>query len=257
MKKNYTISIPVRVFWRVVVPLAVFTIAVGMLAGVLVVDRLIMPNIVGVNKGMVAVPSVTEMNLEQAREALYAVGLRCDVETREYDDIVPEGRVLRQNPAAGVKVKKGRHVDAVLSKGPEVAPIPKVGGLSETHAKRELRRHGFTIGGTRRAYSDEVAKDLTVKVVPAEGTTVSKEMPIRVVISDGPKPTHTVVPNVIGESLGSARSKIEESGMVVGRISHENNASLPPGTVLSQSVSPGTNVPLESSLDIVVSVVRK
>lgn len=257
MKKSYTISIPVSVFWKVVVPLAVFIMAGGMLAGVLVVDRLIMPNIVGVNKGMVTVPSVVELELEQAREELYAVGLRCDVEVEEYSDAVAEGHILRQSPKGGVKVKKGRHIDAVVSKGPEIAPIPKVSGLSEAQAKRELRKHGFSIGDVRRAYSDEVNKDLTVKVSPAEGTTVSKEMPIQVVISDGPRPTHTVVPNVIGESLGNARAKIEESGMKVGRISHENNASLLPGTVLSQSVSPGTNVPLESSLDIVVSVVSK
>jgi serine/threonine-protein kinase len=79
-------------------------------------------------------------------------------------------------------------------------------------------------------------------------------MPLDVVISDGPKPTHAEVPNLIGESLLSAKGKIEKSGLKLGKIEYKQNATVTPGTVVSQSMPPESSVPLGSMLSIVVSV---
>jgi beta-lactam-binding protein with PASTA domain len=64
------------------------------------------------------------------------------------------------------------------------------------------------------------------------------------------------MPNIVGENLAGAREKLEESGLNVGKINYRNDPSLLPGTVISQSVSPGENVPLETSVDITVSLIQ-
>lgn len=258
MSRNYTISfsISAKTFWRTVVPLTLVLILAGAVSGVLVVDRLIMPNVVGVNKGIVSVPDVAGMQWEGARQKLYDVGLVGRIKHEEFSDSIPADVVVRQYVDAGSSVKRGRHIDVAVSRGPEVAEVPAVRGLAEHVAKLELRKKGFKINRIQKKYHERVPTGHVVAADPPEGTTISREMGLTLYVSDGPKPTHAEMVNVVGESLGNARVAIGEAGLKVGRVDYRNNPDLAPGTVLSQSVPPGTAVPLESSVDLVVSVIR-
>jgi beta-lactam-binding protein with PASTA domain len=79
-------------------------------------------------------------------------------------------------------------------------------------------------------------------------------MPLDIMVSDGPKPTHIEAPNLIGEGLIAAKEKIEKMGLKLGKIDYKQNSTVSPGTVISQSVPPASSVSLESAINIVVSV---
>jgi eukaryotic-like serine/threonine-protein kinase len=256
MNRSYTISIPVRTFWRIVVPVVVGVCLIGAVAGIVVVDRAIMPNIVGVNKGIVAVPSVLGLEWEAARQKFFNVGLVGRIKSHEFSDSIPDGWVIRQYVAAGDQVKRGRHIDVAVSKGPEVGVLPSVKGLAEHVARLELQKKGFSVAASTRKYHDKVPSGSIIELSPPEGTRISREMEVEMSVSKGPKPTHAVMVNVVGEGLGEARAKIGDIGLKVGKVDYQNNPALAPGMVLKQSVPPGTNVPLESSVDLVVSVAR-
>ncbi len=215
-----------------------------------------MPHVVGVNKGIVSVPSLAGVEWEAARQKLYDVGLVGRVEAQEFSDTVPVGSVLRQYVQAGEQVKRGRHIDVAVSKGPEVGVVPSVKGLAEHLVRLELQKKGFAVSGSVRRYHERVPSGSVIELSPPEGTRISREMYIEIVVSKGPKPTHAVMVNVVGEGLGEAREKIRECGLKVGRVDYQNNPALAPGMVLKQSVPPGTNVALESPVDLVVSVAR-
>ncbi len=254
MKKNYTISINVRTFWTIVVPLTILLIIVGGIGGLFIIDRLVLPNLPGIsNKGIIAVPNVVGLSKSEARQGLYDIGLRLQVQEREYNDKLENDIVLRQRPDSQEKVKKGRHVFVVLSKGPEVNRLPEVIKLPERRGKKVLRDAGFSRIKVFRAYNERYDKDIIVRLNPKVGTVISREVPIEITISKGPRPTHATVPNVIGEILSEAKLQIDESGLLVGKIGHKVNANLKPGTIISQSISPGTNAPLESKINLVVS----
>ncbi len=256
MKKSYTISIPVALFWKVYLPLALLLAGVGFFAGIMIVDRVVMPNIVGVNRDMIDVPDIKGLTYENGRHKLYGVGLLTEIRSREFDEAVADGSIINQFPEAGAQVKKGRKIAVTVSKGKEVAIIPRVKDLSERQARIELRKNGFTLGKVKKTYSEHQPLDQVIDAFPPGGTTISRAMEVDLLVSKGPRPTHAEVPNVIGESLSEARKKIEESGLTLGKVDYQNNASLVPGTVISQSVSPGSKVQLESRVDIVVSVIR-
>lgn len=256
MKKNYTISISVEKFWKVIVPSALILCIMGIFIGIMIVDHFVMPNIVGVNRDMVVVPGITGMSYEQARQRFFQVGLLTEIRGREYDDKVPADAVISQLPETGSKVKKGRKIAVTVSKGKEIGVIPDVRNLSERQARIELKKHGFSIGKVKKVYNDEKPIDVVVDAFPQSGTTISREIEVDLIISKGTKPTSAEAPNLVGESLTEAKKRIEESGLKLGSINYQNNKSLLPGTIVSQSVAPGANVPLESSIDIVVSVIR-
>ncbi len=254
MKKSYTISVPVKTFWTVIVPLVFILMIVGGITGLILVDRYIMPNIAGVsNRGIVKVPAVVNMSWENGRQALYDIGLRLQVQSREYSDSLENEVIISQRPQPDEKVKKGRHVFVIVSKGPEVDTIPDVRNMTERIGKKVIREAGFSNIKVYKSYSERYDKEIVVTTVPVRGTVISREIPVEITISKGPKPTHVVVPNVIGEILSEAKRAIEENGLFIGKVGYRANPTARLGTVISQSVSPGTNAPLESRINLVVS----
>ncbi len=257
MKKNYTISIPRSQFWTIIVPLALLFIAVGGIGGIVVVDRFIMPRIVGIStRGIMEVPMLVNKQWEDARQELYDIGLRLQISGREYSDSLAKGIVMSQQPEAGETVKRGRHVCVVVSEGSEVAVLPDVRRLTERIARNRLRDEGFNSVVVHTLFDEKVPKDQVIGTEPPHGIRTSRELTISLRVSKGPQPTHATVPNVIGEMLSDAKLAIEENGLAVGRIEYRTSRGSRSGTVVSQSTSPGTSVPLESSIDLVVAADR-
>jgi serine/threonine-protein kinase len=226
------------------------------MGGVFFVDRVVMPNVVGINRDVIDIPSIVGLDYNDARNKLYGVGLLTEISGREFDDNVPEGAIISQYPESGGTAKKGRKIAVALSRGKEVAVLPVVRGLKENQARLELKKMGFSLGKVKKTYSAYQPVDEVIDLVPPGGTTISRAMDVDLLVSRGPRPTHAEVPNVIGENITEARKKIEESGLSVGKVDYQNSATLVPGTVMSQSVAPGSKALLESSLNIVVSVIR-
>jgi serine/threonine-protein kinase len=256
MKKNYSISLPADLLWKVILPSAAVVCLAGAAVGIFIIDKIVMPGIVHTDRQVVTVPSLANLPWERARQRLFDVGLRLQIRTRQYDEKIPRDCIISQQPGADEQVKKGRMIIVVVSKGSEVGVVPDVRKLTERKAMIELRKQGFIIGKRKRDFSDSLEKDMVMHVSPAQGSSISKEMPIDLVISDGVKPTHADMPNLIGESLLDAKKKIEDAGLKLGNMDYKTNTTLSPGTVVSQSVPPGSSVPLESSINIVVSVVN-
>jgi eukaryotic-like serine/threonine-protein kinase len=196
---------------------------------------------------------VTGLQGEAVRQKLYEIGLRLQVTGQEYSDSLAAGAIIAQQPPAGEKVKKGRHVLATVSEGQEVAQVPQLDKSNEHMARKALREAGFGDVNVRKVYDEEIEKDQVVGTEPPAGVRTSREVPVLVKISNGPRPTHANVPNVIGEMLSAAKAQIEDSGLVVGTIAYRVSAASRLGSVISQSVSPGTSIPLENPVDLVVA----
>lgn len=93
--------------------------------------------IVYVSKGPendhVKVPDLSGMTVDEARKAVADVGLDFNSTVEEvFDDMIEKGLVVRQTPAAGSSVDKGKTVSIIISKGPDPAAKPKTGSISVT-----------------------------------------------------------------------------------------------------------------------------
>jgi len=257
MRKNYSIdiSIPSRIFWMVIVPIAALISLSGVVAGILIIDRLVMPRLVHVNRGTVAVPAIAGLAWEDAREKLYETGLRIQVQGREYNNRIARDHIISQEPAAGesMNTAERRGVYVIVSKGPETGVVPDVVAVSEHLARRELLKQGFAIGKIIRRFSDTAPKDAVISLSPAPGTTMSREMPVDLTVSKGIEPTTTEVPTLVGEPLSSAKKLLDDTGLKTGTIESRQSPGAQPGTVVSQSAAPGSSVSFGSEINLVVS----
>ena len=60
-----------------------------------------------------------------------------------WDEEVPANHVAGQDPAPYTVVKKGRRVRVVLSRGPQLYPVPDVRNTSTTQARLRIQQQGF------------------------------------------------------------------------------------------------------------------
>lgn len=82
--------------------------------------------------------------VEQARRTLERKGLVVDASQEQFDDTVPEGRVIAQTPSGGT-LFRGETVTLVVSKGPELVEVPNVRAQGVESARQELEALGFVV----------------------------------------------------------------------------------------------------------------
>jgi len=113
------------------------------------------------------VPDVSGRSYEEAAKALAAVGLKA-TRIENFSDTVPAGKVVGSRPPWGNEVARGSSVAVVVSKGPDVVPVPNVVGKPVPEAQAILGQTGLTVvnvyGPLNRAvFTTDPAAGATVK----------------------------------------------------------------------------------------------
>ncbi len=118
---------------------AILLFGIGIAAGHLTVQLLSYSRTVDV-------PDLKGKGVRDAGDLLRGQGLYMRVKGEDYDSSVPEGSIMRQDEPPGNKVKQGREIGVILSKGPRVRYVPDVVGQSFEEAEALLRSRGVRIG---------------------------------------------------------------------------------------------------------------
>jgi beta-lactam-binding protein with PASTA domain len=216
----------------------------------------------------VTIPRLVGMTPLEAERALAVSGLEVVVERQFYSPDIPEGRIMSQVPLAGVKVRRGWAIRVAQSLGPQRVAIPDVTGESERVAELNVRRRGLDLGSIAQvALPDAPADQVVSKSPPAKASGVSVPK-ISLLVSRGPEPAAYVMPNFVGQPLGSVTLALQDAGIKVGKVSvvpaappadvQPAPAPVPPpppgaaSMIVTQSPSPGQKILAGTSVNFEV-----
>lgn len=161
---------------------------------------------------IVRVPDVVEGSLADARRALKKVGLVPGMVTREFNEDVARGEVIRTDPRAGADRTPDTAVALVVSKGAPV-DVPDVTGLSIEVATAELEAQGLKADVLLARINSPEAQGDVAEQSPGEGVEAAEGDTVELTVSKGPR--MLVVPDVTGRDVDEARSTLEEAGFAV------------------------------------------
>lgn len=201
----------------------------------------------------VQVPDVSGLNLADARALLGERSLVAEVSNSVYDKKVPADGIISQDPGPGTKRKVNSQVKLVVSLGPDLGLIPDLTGKDIREAGIIAEAAGFLIGENKTEFSMTVEKGRIIKQDPVSGSQRDKGEAIIVFISDGLPPT-VVVPDVKGMALAEAEQLLKASGLVLGMTVETSSTAYPEGTVIDQTPPSGSEVDLNSTVDLKVSM---
>jgi len=185
-------------------------------------------------------------------------GLEGDRKTGRSDS-VSDGRVYRQDPAAGEVVERGSTVVFWVSTGDPKAVVPDLVGMTQADAIAALTEAGLAVGEVTTQASAEIEAGRVMAQDPPADTKVERGSTVAIVLSTGPEPTPTPtptatvvqVPDVYGMDVTAAIERLESMGFVVDV--RTQASSQPDGTVIAQDPEADTLAPWGSTVKITVA----
>ena len=161
------------------------------------------------------------------------------------------GEVLRQTPAAGMTVKKGKTVSLTVNGEAEQVVVEDVKGYKQQDAYDVLKALNLS-PKIQAVADDDTAVGYVVKTDPAAGSTVSTGTTVTIYVSSGPSTESAVIPNIVGYQYSTAKEQLEAAGFVV-TAEYDDESDKDENTVLSVSPNEGEKAKKGSVVTVTVS----
>lgn len=161
------------------------------------------------------------------------------------------GEVLRQTPAAGMTVKKGKTVSLIVNGEAEQVVVEDVKGYKQQDAYDALKALNL-FPKIQAVADDDTAVGYVVKTDPAAGSTVSTGTTVTIYVSSGPSKESAVIPNIVGYQYSTAKEELEAAGFVV-TAEYDDESDKDENTVLSVSPNEGEKAKKGSVVTVTVS----
>lgn len=194
----------------------------------------------------VAIPDITGLTQDAAREQIEGAGLTVGSVQEENDPAQPEGRALRTDPAAGTSVSPSQSVALFISSGN--VELPDLRGQAQADAVNTL--NGLRL--TSVIVQQETA-DAAAGTVIAQDRSGLLQQGNTVTLTIATTPTTVTIPtDIIGKTEADATAQLQALGLTVN--STPGASSKPAGTVASSTPSVGSTVQIGSTVTLVVSL---
>lgn len=205
------------------------------------------------NVPIIDAPKLEGISLTSAEKEMDKYKLKYRIVDEVFSEL-SANYVVSQTPKPGEKMKVTLPLFLVLSKGPEMVPIPNVVGLPREVAELAIINAGLTMGQVVEVPNSTVVKGYVVEQNPrADIQNVMKETMVNLSISSGPEPVALKMPDFIGSSIESARMSLAELKLKEGVIYEDRQSQFPTGMVIGQSPAIGTPVAEGTKIDLTVS----
>ena len=173
------------------------------------------------------VPNVIGLEASVAQKNLRNLGFNVVLQDSIYVDTLTRNSVLRQTPEVDEVVKKGRTVYLTINRvlAPQIE-MPNLIGFSLQSAEAFLKVLGLRVGSiimvpdrNKNVIIDQLSHGYSI----APGTKISSGTIINLTVGDGGLTATLEVPDLIGLTVGMAKEKLIELGLLVGSYTANSN----------------------------------
>jgi serine/threonine-protein kinase len=198
------------------------------------------------------VPPLITLTEAQARNLVADYGFDIHVLPPVNDEVAPEGTVIKQDPASGVRLAKGGRLDLTVSSGPADRTVPDLTGATLTDVDQRLAAAGLVRGNVNKVPDETAPKD-SIMDWAYKGTTVKKGTPVDLTVSDGP--AQRAVPDLKGLTLDDAKARLADPTvhLTAGAVTEAFDPTIPKGQVISTTPPAGTPVERDAVVSFVIS----
>lgn len=201
----------------------------------------------------VIVPDIKGKSALTALQILSENKLAMQISGFEFNDKVPVGTVLRQDPESGINAREGRIVKVVFSQGGESVFVPNIVGLPIRNAELLLRQRQLLLGEVNEAYSLKFTKGTVIFQEPKAETQVAKNTFVNVVVSAGSPPEGVMLmPDFRQKKIDEFYKWIENYKNLQYEIKREKNTIFPKDVIIDQF--PNYDVVVNENTKIIITV---
>ena len=200
------------------------------------------------------VPNVVGDSYEDAVRTLARAGFTAQRGESRFSPTAAARQVLQQDPPGGSREKRGTVVALHVSSGQRTSTVPSVIGVTRQQAVLAIENAGLEMGRLELVHSDRPAGQV-VAMSPAAGQKLT--LPAKVDISVSRGPMTAQIPNLIGQTLPQARTRLQTLGLTVGTVEIDTTSIEVANTVISQEPGAGQSVMSGAMVKLVISGRRR
>jgi eukaryotic-like serine/threonine-protein kinase len=199
----------------------------------------------------VQVPNLVGNGVHEASQALGALGLTLRVDqNRRPDTRVPPGRIMQQDPPAGVQARRQRSIHVWLSAGSRAPTVPALVGQTERSARIRLEQDGLSVRAVSEFRSTEYPVDAVVAQNPPPSTRADA---VTLLVNRGEQTTSYVMPDLIGVDGERAAEVLRGRGFRVSIVGQQPYPGVPSGVVVRQQPAGGFQFGPSDAISLEVS----
>ncbi|MEE3450695.1 MAG: PASTA domain-containing protein [Acutalibacteraceae bacterium] len=224
---------------RIALPAAALLIVVGGIIALSSIVHIVPPSESIVPDGMVVVPDVEQLKLDEARETVESSELNFMVAGREESEYIEPEYVVLQSPSGETYLEKNEKVSIWISVPMSVTfgKVPYMIGSTEEEAIALLKEAGYSKYNKNDSYSDNYEEGIVFLQKPEAGTEAGSDEEISFTVSLGSKPFE--LPSVIGKDKDTAAEELKKLGLTVS-FESVTDSSKKEDQVVSQSPEEGS-----------------
>jgi serine/threonine-protein kinase len=156
-----------------------------------------------VNFNKIVTPSLKGKSYSEAREIVETRGLSLKIDEELFEAEIPKDFIVKQDIAAGTKVRAGSVINVSVSKGMEVFSMPSFEGQLFNDAKLTLINLGIKVGKITKVHSDRVKNGRIIAQRPLPGNVRSNKA--NFLVSLGPYKVSYKCPSFVSMSVDDAK----------------------------------------------------
>lgn len=199
----------------------------------------------------VQVPALVGVSVNEASQALADLGLTLKIdENRRADATVAAGRIMLQDPPAGVPARPQRTIRVWLSAGPRTTRMPELVGQTERTARIRLQQDEIQVASITELRSPDFPTDSVVAQDPPPDAAAPS---VSLLLNRGEDAVTYIMPDVIGMDGERAAGVLRSRGFRVTITGSQPYPGVPAGTVVRQVPSGGFRVAEAESISLEVS----
>ena len=187
-------------------------------------------------------PNVTAHSIPDALKILKKDGLTLSLDREEPHVVVPEGDVISQFPAPGIRIKAGSTVRVVISSGPPLLTVPDLRGEPRVAAESRLRNLGLTIGNVATVPTVDGRGGIVITTDPPGNSGVIQGAKVNLLVSSGRIDTVKTMPNLYGLTIDEARTLLASYGLILAEERKVPAPGVLAGLIHDQAPAPGVKV---------------
>ncbi len=205
------------------------------------------------NRKTQVMPDLKGGSITAALDRLAPIELGLRKESAEFNNGVPIGSILRQDPPAGTVVREGKIVRVVVSQGGETELTPAIVGLPLRNAEMLLHQSQLGLGKVSESYSLRLDKGVVISQDPKAEASVGRNSLINVTVSGGaPPPEVSLMPDLLRKHIEEAQAWAGVAGAVL-TVQKDMGSPFAYGTILSQEPAPDASLVAKAQVSVVIS----
>lgn len=202
---------------------------------------------------IVSVPDLTGKPVGQARSELQKKDLTLAQKGTESSDRLDKGLIVRQDPAAGSRIRITRVVQVFTSSGSGTAAVPDLAGKTLDEALTLLQAAGLTKGKLTQIHTPRLPAGRILAQRPAPETVVERSFPVGLLLSQGDIDDRYVMPDLIGLRADAVIARLENWGFKVADIRYVYYPGATAGLIVKQDPTNGYRIQKRNRISIEVS----